>query len=129
MTIKDWQQRVYRLAYEKGFWDNPYLSGSIAPETVIDQKLMLIVGELSEAHEEIRKGYPPAYAYYEHNGVQIPLTQSLPTDKPEGFGIELADAVIRIMDLCEALGIDLEGAMLAKHAYNLTRPYKHGKRF
>jgi hypothetical protein len=34
--------------------------------------------------------------------------------------------VIRILDLCGALGIDLEEAMRMKHEYNKTRPYRHG---
>jgi hypothetical protein len=47
--------------------------------------------------------------------------------KPEGLVVELADAVIRCMDLCGALGLDLEEAIRAKHEYNLSRPYRHGK--
>ena len=38
-----------------------------------------------------------------------------------------ADVVIRVLDLCEALGIDLERAMVLKTAYNEGRPHKHGK--
>lgn len=49
--------------------------------------------------------------------------------KPEGVAVELADAVIRIADLCGHLGIDLEAAIDLKMAYNETRPFKHGKRF
>lgn len=50
-------------------------------------------------------------------------------EKPEGVAVELADAVIRIADLCGHLGIDLEAAIDLKMAYNETRPFKHGKRF
>ena len=46
--------------------------------------------------------------------------------KPEGFVVELADAVIRIADLCGALGLDLSVAVEAKHAYNVQRPFRHG---
>ncbi len=45
------------------------------------------------------------------------------------MAVELADAVIRIADLCGHLGIDLEAAIDLKMAYNETRPFKHGKRF
>lgn len=38
------------------------------------------------------------------------------------MGEELADAVIRIMDLCEFLNIDLEHEIEMKHKYNKTRP-------
>lgn len=49
--------------------------------------------------------------------------------KPEGVAVELADAVIRIADLCGYLGIDLDTVISEKMAYNETRPFKHGKRF
>jgi len=51
-----------------------------------------------------------------------------PSGKPEGEAIELADAVIRIMDYCEFVGIDLEQAIQLKHEYNKTRPYRHGNK-
>jgi hypothetical protein len=48
------------------------------------------------------------------------------SSKTEGEAIELADAVIRIMDYFEAMGWDLEEAIRIKSAYNETRPYRHG---
>ncbi len=44
----------------------------------------------------------------------------------ENIKEELADAVIRILDLCEHMGFDLELEISKKHTYNLTRPYRHG---
>lgn len=49
--------------------------------------------------------------------------------KPEGFGIEIVDAIIRSLDLLEAVGLNVELLMMAKHTYNKTRPYRHGKAF
>lgn len=47
--------------------------------------------------------------------------------KPEGFPIEIADAVIRIAEYCVGrLGIDLDGAIDIKRRYNDTRPRPHG---
>lgn len=46
--------------------------------------------------------------------------------RDEKIGEELADAVIRIVDTAETMGIDLEEAITAKMAFNKTRPYKHG---
>lgn len=38
---------------------------------------------------------------------------------------EYADIVIRALDQCRALHIDIHEAIRIKHAYNITRPYKH----
>jgi hypothetical protein len=75
-------------------------------------KIALVHSELSEAVEEIRNGNPEIYWS--------------PEGKPEGVGIELADAVIRILDLAGALGYNLEHCMSIKHDYNTTRPHRHG---
>lgn len=39
---------------------------------------------------------------------------------------ELADIVIRVMDVCEAKSIDLELEIMKKHYKNQARPYRHG---
>lgn len=50
--------------------------------------------------------------------------------KPEGFGIEVIDGIIRSLDLLEALGYNTEALIAMKHTYNKTRPHRHGnKRF
>lgn len=41
---------------------------------------------------------------------------------------ELADFVIRALDVSSRLGIDIQRAIEIKHEYNKTRPYKHGKK-
>lgn len=41
---------------------------------------------------------------------------------------ELADVVIRVMDMCEAFGIDLEEEIRKKHEINKGRPYRHGNK-
>lgn len=68
-------------------------------------KLMLIVTEVSEAMEGLRKGLKddklPHRAMAE---------------------VELADALIRIFDLAGALGYDLGSATVEKDAFNTVRP-------
>lgn len=44
----------------------------------------------------------------------------------DNFAEEMADAVIRIIDLTYGLGIDLGEAILAKIEVNKTRGYRHG---
>jgi hypothetical protein len=41
--------------------------------------------------------------------------------KRKGAEVELADAVIRILDFAEARGMDIGGALVEKLAYNVRR--------
>lgn len=71
---------------------------------------MLAVTELAEAMEAYRDGNPTS-------------------EKINGFSKveeELADTIIRILDLAGGMGYDIEGALAAKIVYNETRPYRHG---
>lgn len=125
-SIREWQGEVHGLAKEKGWWTGEKdLYGGVAPLVVnLGEKLMLVTSELAEALEEARRpGFHPAQADL------VYFSNQAENAKPEGFGIELADAVIRILDLCGAMGIDLEAAIGRKHEYNKTRPYRNGKRF
>jgi NTP pyrophosphatase (non-canonical NTP hydrolase) len=47
----------------------------------------------------------------------------------ESFEMELADIMIRVMDLCAFKNIDLEAHIKAKMRYNSLREYKHGKKY
>ena len=40
--------------------------------------------------------------------------------------MELCDCIIRILDYLGKEGIDVEAVLEEKHAYNKTRPYRHG---
>lgn len=84
-----------------------------------ERKLLLVIGELCEAHEEMRSGRAPAEIYF--SGEK--------NDKPEGVPIELADAQIRLWDLEQAMKIDGEYCATLKHEYNESRPHKHGRQF
>lgn len=99
---------AHEAAADKGFWDDEHPN--------LGEKIALIHSELSEALEEVRAGHAPDEVY-EVDG------------KPEGLPIELADAVIRIADLCGYYGIDLNAAVDRKFTYNERRPAKHGKQF
>ncbi len=104
-TISDWTKEVHENAKSHGWWENPRREGEL---------LMLVTSEVAEAFEEIRNGHAMTETYYSEGG------------KMEGVPSELADIVIRVMDLCGYYGVDLEAAIAEKHAYNVTRPFKHG---
>lgn len=98
-------QNIHHWAKEKGFYDNSRTFGEYAA---------LYHSEISEAFEEYRNGHQEDEIYYGDDG------------KPEGIPIELADAIIRILDSCAFYGIDIEEAIDMKMAYNERRPYRHG---
>lgn len=98
-------EQVTKLAFEKGFWPADANLGS---------KIALIHAEVSEALEALRDDPKKPDKY-------------CPTFS--NFEIELADAVIRIMDLAAHEKLNLGGAIIAKIAFNKTRPVKHGKKF
>lgn len=91
------------------------------------QALMLVVSELAEAVEDYRD-HPNDVAVikYESTAIGNYMSPDGVPPKPYGFPIELADAVIRLGDLCGRYGIDLGKAVEVKMAYNKTRPMRHG---
>ena len=58
--------------------------------------------------------------------ISISLLAAVSAPIPEGIAVEMADCIIRILDWCGKEGIDIEAILEEKHAYNKTRPYRHG---
>lgn len=103
--INETAANIHEWAQSKGWWESPRPTGEL---------LMLVVTEISEAMED-----------YRMRRMETVISED---GKPEGFPSEIADAVIRLLDLSEAYGIDLEAEIARKMAYNQTRPYRHGNK-
>lgn len=111
--FKELQKEIHSLAESKGWWEKDNIA----------EKLLMIYFEVSEAVECFRDGNMEIS--------RMPKATSIinkTVHKPIGYPIELADIVIRVMDLAEAAGIDLWEMIKIKHEYNETRPYKHEKK-
>lgn len=104
-TLNEWAKAIHENAVEHGWWEDDRKF----PETVA-----LCHSELSEALEEDRAGRELIY---------------IKAGKPEGIAVEMIDCMIRILDWCGWQGIDVDEVMAVKHSYNISRPYKHGKRY
>jgi NTP pyrophosphatase (non-canonical NTP hydrolase) len=134
MHIEKLIKDSHKMAKEKGFWESERNNGEL---------LMLIVSELAEALEALRKDHRAAkyivddlYADLQINMLDEEYNFNL-TNWKESFekGIkssfedELADVAVRLFDLCGGLDIDLAKHIELKMFYNSTRGYKHGKKF
>lgn len=95
---------IYTWGVSKGF----HSPAGVTTDDDIQQmcvKLLLVITELSEATEALRKG------------------------DESNFVEELADTVIRLLHICGAANIDIETAVEVKMLVNEKRPHKHGKKF
>ncbi|UOW92979.1 MazG-like nucleotide pyrophosphohydrolase [Mycobacterium phage Leopard] len=139
IAANEFAEVVSKCAHEHGWWEGG--------ERNMGEMIALMHSELSEGLEAWRDGEPMLwYDYGQNNGKPcgIPEIDTAPVvpaalvdvgdvgegatvrGKPCGLASEFADTIIRILNTCETLGIPITSALVHKHAYNRTRPYRHG---
>lgn len=102
----DLAEDIHKNAVDKGFWDKP------ADPIFLAKQMMMIVSEVSEAMEAVRKEMDP-----------------------EQISDEFADIIIRTLDLYAGMAEagyvtkSLDYAIKEKMERNTHRPKKHGVRF
>lgn len=129
--LNDLSKKVYETAQQKGFHDEPI---------PIPQLLMLVVSELSEALEADRKGKfsvcgsftIAALTKYKGSLSTLPMirpdlfNELFEIHVKDTFQDEIADALIRILDLCAEKNIDIDWHVKMKMQYNALRQHKNG---
>lgn len=130
LQLNDFCKKQHQDVIDKGFtnFEVPHL-------------LMLIVSELSEAMEADWKDKHSKYQAFEYALKGIQNSPESREDRErmymryfellvkDTFEDEIADAFLRLMDLCGAYNIDIEKAIRYKKEYNRLRPIKHGKAY
>ena len=145
-SLNQLRDEIHANAKEKGFYDNPREVGTL---------LMLVVTEVAEALEADRIGrFCDFFEYEKHKKNAFELKHKQETDVKfmprspsliksskdierdafktyikNSFEDELADVIIRTLDICGYLNIDIERNVLAKIKYNKTRDKLHTKRY
>jgi NTP pyrophosphatase (non-canonical NTP hydrolase) len=127
-------KRAHQAAKDKGFWET---------ERNVPEALLLIISEVSEATEALRKDHYADKAAVKdlYNDIEInkyedefnimsgPWKAGFEANVKSSFEDEIADVAIRLFDLCGGLNIDLQKHIELKMMYNSMRGYKHGKKF
>jgi NTP pyrophosphatase (non-canonical NTP hydrolase) len=103
MRLNELSKKAYIQAHKNGFYDHAILDPDVS---TILLKLLLINGEVAEAVEVLHK-----------------------SQGSERLHEELADIMIRLLDLMGYVQMDVESVVEKKMEYNSTRPYRHGKAF
>lgn len=98
------QNVCHDMAVSSGWWKDIKTGEDMRGKRNVGELLCLVHSEISEAMEGHRKNL---------------MDDHLPTRKM--FEVELADAVIRIMDLAGGYDLDLGGAIAEKLEYNAQR--------
>jgi len=112
-SIEELQSSIHQANVQAGWWTDLSNNMDLAEEVrqgtrlgkaLVAEKLALVHSEVSEGLEGHRKNLPDDKLPHR------PMVE-----------VEMADAVIRILDLCGAMKLDLAGAIFEKLAYNKTR--------
>ncbi len=116
-TIDEIADAVHENAKAHGFHSKQ------SERAFLNEQLNNLHDEVSELHEAARMG--TLHDYCDKSEKMIRLGLPILTCIEE----EYADIIIRALDQCRRLKVDISRAIKSKHAFNKSRPYKHGKKY
>lgn len=114
-TLDHIADAVYANACDKGFHPK-----SETRHQFIEQMSNNLHDEVSELHEAHRNGHLDDPCDKAEGMVELGLQPLTCLEE------ELADIVIRALDNARHLKVDIARAVDVKHAFNKTRPFRHG---
>lgn len=144
MNLTELSKKVHQGNVDKGFYEEHYsllqkmndLGWELEyvdsyTKAFIDQRLALVTTEISEAVESNRKNkYADIKEFYkDKQGTPFHFKSSFESHIKDTVEDELADSLIRILDLAGYMGIDLQMHVDTKLHYNSLREHKHGKAY
>lgn len=114
-ALNDLRDTCHALAIEKGWYDTEE-----SQEFYIARTVANIHGEASELWEAFRTDTMnnPCDKTVAMTGLNIPELTCLEE--------ELADIIIRVLDMAGRLNVDIALAVASKHLYNTHRSFRHG---
>ena len=150
MNLNELRDKIHVNALQKGFnddWQTAFKKTSsmevqkTLTHAFFSQRIALIHSELSEALEADRVNWYTDYnSFNELSNGSTPcvLIKGKETENfiylferfvKNSVEDELADVIIRVLDLCGSLNIDIEKHIEINMKYNELRKYKHGKEY
>lgn len=124
MELKELIKKVFEINKANGWHEEKHETPTY---------LMLIVSELAEAMEADREN--------RHSCLNLCRKKEMLEDKDgenfkidfrltikDSFEDEIADVIIRCLDLCAMMDIDIEKHILLKLKYNQLRGFRHGNK-
>lgn len=104
-------------------------NGWYETDRTVGDDIALLHSEASEMLEAYRDhGFEDATREPEVYGQLDDGTELRSNPKPEGFGSEAADVLIRLLDTCRRRNINLAWEFERKLEFNTTRGHRHGNK-
>ena len=116
-TLNKIADAVYKLAWKQGFH-----SKEENEDAFIERACNNLHDEISELHESWRNNKLHEYCDKAQSMLAVNIKPLTCLEE------EMADIIIRLLDNCRKLNVDIQSAVERKHKYNTTRKFRHGNK-